>query len=327
MGVLLSSPTAWKQTELARALQDKKQWEKAIDCFREAARLDPGNPWTHYDLGMALNTPGREDEAIGHLQKSVAVGPNSALTRRALGSLLLARDRLKEAVEHLQAAVAFEPNHTETQEALRSALIRLGRLEDARVAWEKALQAGPPEHDAWFGYGELCLFLGKKDEFGSARRELLVRFRDTSDPFVAERVGRACLLLPGSDDELRRAVDLVERALVAADPKYDWARPYFHFAKGLADYRRGRFDEAITTMNGEAKNTNYIGPSSRLVTAMALYRKGNKEEARKTLTAAVESFDWNPKKADGRDAWIPHILRREAEALILPDLSIETKKR
>ena len=53
--------------------------------------------------------------------------------------------------------------------------------------------------------------------------------------------------------------------------------------------------------------------------AMALYRNGNRNEARTALAAAVESYDWSPAKADNRDVWIPHILRREAEALILRD--------
>ena len=66
-------------------------------------------------------------------------------------------------------------------------------------------------------------------------------------------------------------------------------------------------------MSGEAKNTNYIGPSARLVMAMALYRKGSTNEARTALAAAVDSYDWSPAKADNRDVWIPHILRREAE--------------
>jgi serine/threonine-protein kinase len=169
------------------------------------------------------------------------------------------------------------------------------------------------------------LFLGKKDDYCRARSELTARFRDTTDPYVAERVSRACLLLPGSEDEVRQAAGLAERALAAADPKYDWARPYFHFAKGLADYRLGRFDEAIAVMSGDAKDTNYVGPSARLVLAMALYRKGSKDEARAALAAAVESYDWNPTKADRHDAWIPHILRREAETLILPEASGRSK--
>jgi serine/threonine-protein kinase len=192
----------------------------------------------------------------------------------------------------------------------------VGNLDEARAAWKKALEAGPSDHEIWFGYAELCLFLGNMEEFRWTRSELLARFRDTKDPHVTERVGRACLLLPGSEEELREAAVLTEQATTAADPMYDWARPYFHFAKGLADYRLGRFDEAIAAMSGEASKTDYLGPSSTLVTAMALYRKGNTEEAHTALATAVESYDWSSAKADNRDVWIAHILRREAEAMI-----------
>ena len=70
-------------------------------------------------------------------------------------------------------------------------------------------------------------------------------------------------------------------------------------------------------MNGGAASV--MGPCPRLVLAMAQYQKGQKDEARKILTAAVASHDWNDAKATNHDAWITHILRREAEALIKPD--------
>src|SRR4030095_8834590 len=168
-----------------------------------------------------------------------------------------------------------------------------GVLDGAAWAWKRGREGWPSDRDIWFGYAELCLFLGNTEEFRWARSELLARFRDIKDPYVAERGGRACLLLAGSEEELRQAAALTEQATAAADPQYDWARPYFHFAKGLADYRLGRFDTAIAVMSGEAKNSNYIGPSASLVKAMALYRKGNMDEARTTLTAAVESYDWS----------------------------------
>jgi serine/threonine-protein kinase len=138
---------------------------------------------------------------------------------------------------------------------------------------------------------------------------------------VAERTCRACLLLPAADDELRRAADLIDRAL-AADPKsYDWARPYFLFAWGLAEYRRGRFDAAAATMSGPARAVGPgLLPAPGLVLAMARHRQGHPESARQALAAAVLAYDWSAAKADSPDAWICHVLRREAEAMILPGL-------
>jgi serine/threonine-protein kinase len=95
---------------------------------------------------------------------------------------------------------------------------------------------------------------------------------------------------------------------------------YYAFVKGLAEYRLGRFDDAISLMKGEAANATYLGPCPRLVAAMALHRKGQKEQALKALAAAVVSYDWGAAKADSRDPWIIHVLRREAEAMVLPNL-------
>src|SRR5262249_9689730 len=130
--------------------------------------------------------------------------------------------------------------------------------------------------------------------------------------------GRACLLLPGSEDELRTAFALIECAAAPGPPQNEWAKPYFLFAKGLADYRQGRLDSAISLMEREASVV--LGPAPRLGLAMARSRQGKKEDARRTLAAAVLAFDWSAARANGTDAFIFHILRREAESTILPNL-------
>ena len=50
---------------------------------------------------------------------------------------------------------------------------------------------------------------------------------------------------------------------------------------------------------------------------MAQHRLGKKDVALKSLAAAIMSFDWRRDRGDIRDVWICHLLRREAEALIL----------
>src|SRR5262249_30365415 len=151
--------------------------------------------------------------------------------------------------------------------------------------WGKALEAQPPlEHKYWYGYAELCLYLGKEDEYHHARKALLSTFGTTTDPQIAERVARACLLLRAEGNELRQAVTLANRAEAVISSENHWLYPYVQFVKGLADYRQGRFEQAIKVLQGAP--SRLPGPSPRLVLAMALYRSGQKEEAQKTLDAA-----------------------------------------
>ena len=55
---------------------------------------------------------------------------------------------------------------------------------------------------------------------------------------------------------------------------------------------------------------------------MAHYRLGQADKAQSLLANAVVSYDWSPEKIDSREVQICHIIRREAEQTILPDLNM-----
>src|SRR5262249_55237811 len=140
-----------------------------------------------------------------------------------------------------QATSAFDPKSRDSRGPAPLVLMRLGRLPEALVAWKSALKADPPEHEAWHGYAELCLFLGEEAEYRRARRALPENFGATNDPYVAERAGRACLLMSATGDELPKFVAFARRA-AARNSGDQGALPWFHFGYGLADYREGQFD-------------------------------------------------------------------------------------
>jgi serine/threonine-protein kinase len=292
--------------------------DEALDYYRKALALDPGNAKAQTGLGNLLKDMGRLDEALAYFKQAVHDDPRNVWAYVNLGKALTHTGRLDEAADSYQQALAIDPRNPAARDGLRSVLLRQGRGEEGRAAWRKALEADPPEPEAWLGYAELCLFLGQEDEYRRARRDLLDRFGASTDPFLAERIGRACLLLPAPEDELRQAAALLDRAVAAGRSKPDWAYPYFLFGKALAAYRQGRLDRAIAELQGEASLVP--GPNPRLVLAMAQFRQGAKEAARHTLAAAVVAFDWGAAQADNPGAWTCHVLRREAERLILPDL-------
>jgi serine/threonine-protein kinase len=304
--------------DLGEVLRAEGWLDEAIDYHRKALRIDPNYSRAQAALASILMETGRLGEAIDHFRQAVDADRANVGAHLYLGAVLRDSCRLDEAADHYRRAAALDPKNQAAQNGLRSVLLRQGRGEEARATWQTALEPNPPEHDAWFGYAELCAFLGQEEEYGRARRALLERFGASTDPHVAERTGRACLLLHADEDELRKATALIDRAVTVKGSKYEWVYPYFLFAKGLAEYRHGRQDGAIWMMQGGALPV--MGPAPRLVAAMAQHRRGNKAEARKTLAAAVLTYDWSAAQADNLDSWICHVLRREAEALILPNL-------
>jgi tetratricopeptide (TPR) repeat protein/tRNA A-37 threonylcarbamoyl transferase component Bud32 len=305
---------------LAVALWDLHRFEEAADQSRRAIALDPTSAASHARLAYCLESLGRHDEAVEAARLAVRYNPRLADHHSAVAYNLEASRRYVEAADAYRQALALDPKLTDSQEGLRISLIHQGKVDEARLLWTKWIEASPSGSDAWNGYSEFCLFLGQEDEYRRTCRTLLERFGATADPREAERIGRACLLAPCTAGEMMRASALIDRAL--ADEKRHsptWVLPYFYFAKALAEYRSGRLENTIYLMEGDASRV--LGPAPRLVLAMALHRRGRKDDARKALASAIASFDWRPLKADNSHAWICHIFRREAERTILPGLS------
>jgi len=106
---------------------------------------------------------------------------------------------------------------------------------------------------------------------------------------------------------------------VAAGSDSADAVKYLTFLRGLLEFRQGRPEAAVLLLRASAANLpNRPGPL--LVLAMAQFKSGAESEARRTLAAAVRSYNWSAPQADHPTAWVSHVLRREAETLILPGL-------
>ena len=193
-----------------------------------------------------------------------------------------------------------------------------GELDASRVACRTRLESPLSNYEDWEGYAELCLFLDQTDEYRRARCALLDRFGSSIESSIAEGVARICLLLPPSDDELRKATALIDRAMAQEQMKSPATNPQLMFTKGLADYRQGRLDSSISIMRGPANSV--YGPAPRLVLAMAQHMRGRSERLA-TLAAAILSFDWTRSGANDHNKWAFHSLRRQAEAMILPNLA------
>jgi Flp pilus assembly protein TadD len=304
--------------KLGLSLSQADLMEDAVAAFQKVVELDPTAVLTHHILVASLWILGRQDEALDHLRAAIAANPTESNLHRLLGRSLEYKGRYADALPHYRKAVALNPNDKPAQDLLRVLLVHLGQGDEARSTWRAALEAGPPRDDEWCGYTVFCLFLGEEDEYRRARRTLLSHFGASTDPQVAGQTAQACLLLPATEDELRRTVALAERAVAGDRSKYRWHNHHFLVAQGLAEYRQGRFDQAIAAMRGEVADV--LGPASRLVLAMALHQSGRVAEGREALKAAVQGHDWRSDESTDQDNWVFHVLRREAEGMILPNL-------
>jgi tetratricopeptide (TPR) repeat protein len=249
----------------------------------------------------------------------VQLAPKDEVLRISYGDCLVQAGRFAGAAEQFERELEITQDASIRLLVRRKLLLcrlRSGDLDQAEELWRRLLAITPPNQEDWDEYAEFCLYQGRQDEYRATCRTLIEHFGATENAHVAERTGRACLLSPASGEVLEEATALIDRALADQMANPDWSGPYYLFAKGLAEYRHGRLESAISITDGPASPA--LQPAPRLVSAMARHRLGREEEALRTFAEAIRAGDWEKSRATDREKWIYHILRREAEALMLP---------
>jgi serine/threonine-protein kinase len=302
---------------LANALNEGAPAEEVGTMLREAQQRYPADFWSNYQLADFLRRD-HPQEAAGYFRAAVAVRPTNDRAYAMLARTLRDAGDAGGAIDAFRKATALNPNQPVSRDLARILASR-GRLEEARIAWGDILKRDPSDHEPWYGYAQLCLFLGKEQEYRRARGEILDRFAAPDEWVVAERTSLASLLLPAAGDELRRTVALADRAVEIGPKPTDPHYAFVQFVKGLSEYRQGHWKQALPWLREAAsKLPNRAGP--RIVLAMAQHQSGATAEARRNLAAAVAAYNWKVSQADHPTVWVSHALRREAEAMMLPNL-------
>src|SRR5262245_37847490 len=291
---------------------------EALALLEEAQRRHPGDFWINYLLGHFWEKE-RPQLAVGYFRAAVAVRPTDEAYVR-LATALRASGDADGAAHAFRRAMELNPVFAAARDQAGPQAPR-GGLEEARVTWAKILDGNPPDHSSWYGYAQLCLFLRDEKAFRHHRAAMLDRFGGAATEwYEAERISLACLLRPAEGDELKRVLGMVNRAAEIGPKAPHFDNAYIQFIQGLAEYRQGRPAQAIAALQVAAtKLSNRAGP--RLALALAQYRSGSTADARRNLVAAVQAHDWSDTQSDPPTIWVNHVLRREAEGLILPNLA------
>jgi serine/threonine-protein kinase len=322
--VLAAAPEAAAQPSvilsgLCGSLLAHNYREEALAVLSEAQRHFPGDFWINYLLGHFWERE-RPQLAVGYFRVALAVRPTSDQAYSRLANALRDSGDADGAIHAYRKAIELNPD-ADLMRDLAKLLTTRGKLEAVRAAWAKDLDRNPPDYASWYGYSQLCLFLGDEAAYRRNRSAMLDRFEGTAKEwYECERISLACLLRPAAADEMNRVVEMVNRAAAIGPKPPHRDHAYIRFIQGLAEYRKGRPAEAIALLEPAATAlSDRAGP--RMALAMAQFQAGLRAQARRTLVSAVKAYDWNEMKSDPPTIWVNHVLRREAEALILPNLA------
>jgi Tfp pilus assembly protein PilF len=202
-------------------------------------------------------------------------------------------------------------------------LARHGQWEEGIAAASKFMERQPQD---FRGYHLLAAFLVQTDNragYEDVCAKICARFAGTSNPVTAERMARACLLLPRPGANLKVPCELAEKAVTAGSGDAEHF-PFCQFCKALAEYRQGHWDGAALWAERAAGNPV---PGTRAVScavlAMARHQLGQSDNARSSLKECIGIVEKSlPKLEDGDldgdwHDWITvHALLAEAQQII-----------
>jgi tetratricopeptide (TPR) repeat protein len=220
--------------ELGRSCFTARRYTDARAAFENAVRINPGSDSSWYNLGGTLRALNRQDEALSAYRKAVSIKPDYALAHREIGRILFAKKDLRGATEAFENALRYNPGDLASLRELGAAQSEAGNFAAAENSFARALQAAPADAQTNYNMAVVKLGLNKNTEALSFARAAFESNR--TNAVYAYTVGLACEAL--GDSDLAAAA---YRNAASLDARY--LRPRINL--GSLYLARNDFDNAI----------------------------------------------------------------------------------
>jgi tetratricopeptide (TPR) repeat protein len=214
-----------------------------------------------------------------------------------LGDLYAAEKDWEQAIAEYRKLVTSQPADGALLTKLAAAYQRAGRTREA-VPYLARTAAANPDNTLLFGkVAALQAWFGQDKELAATCRWGLALAKNSSVPETADRVAKACCLLPSTDKApIEAALALARQAVQLGKDSPNL--PWFQMALGMAEYRSGHFAEADAALIAAAKGVKdnpHLTGTSAFYRAMSLFRQGKQDEARTLAVSAAATMKPLPK--------------------------------
>ncbi len=280
----LSAPEAvGNQAEALRGLGEirrrQQRYDEAVDFFRRASLLDPGDIKARVGLSQSLRGLKNYQEALVESEKALALDPNNLAARVIHAQLLGDNNRPDDAAKELDALVASLPEKPlpETYAALAQAFVGLHNYDAALQILGRGHQDYPTDAFISRNLAETLTYSKRWDEAITAWDALIAVDAQDADSYL----GKARVYNYSSRED--QAEPLYRRVLEIEPDNYQ-ARVE------LADIvgRRGNWPEAITLYQA-ALEKNQGDLPTRVELSRVLRYSGRYAEAEQELNKVLET--------------------------------------
>jgi eukaryotic-like serine/threonine-protein kinase len=258
---------------LGGAYLDLDRIDDAIATYREAARIKPGDAQALSGIGGALNWFGRHGEAAVSYREALRLDPDDVPSLLGMGAAVEELGRPDEAIEFYRRAMRNAPDDASTHHSLSTVLRATGRLEEAVAEAREAVRLRPDDAALLSNLGWSLANSGHFDEAEAAYRDALKNRPNSASTLN----GLAWLLVsyPGHFGQNPHEAVAMARRAVELGSRF----PTNVNTLGVALYRAGMLDEAVTILRRSALLNRGKDASDWFFLAMACWRRGEFGEA------------------------------------------------
>jgi len=222
----------------------------------------------------------------------------------------LMRDRAAK----LSAQIAGKKDDAALFRARAGAYSSLGEFDKASSDLTTAISLDPLDYEQWLHGACVLAYLKDTRAFNDHCQSMVDRFKGR------RCAAQCCLLVPESPVELKVIIDAADSAAASEEGSIiGWSA----ITKGLAEFRRGRYEQAIdwAAKGRDANHEPEEKIEAQLIIAMANHKLGRNDQAQAAFAEAADQIDKDlPHLGTGENIvvnWLVcHILFREAKDLI-----------
>jgi tetratricopeptide (TPR) repeat protein len=180
---------------------DAKQYDRALELFRQAAAADPKDYAAHFQLALAYSMLGRDGDAIPQYKTALELHPGMYEAELNLGLSLMRANHPAEAADQFRAAAEQRPKEFRPSLGLAQALYDTDRFPEAEAAYQKALALDSRSAAAESGLAMSLIRQKRADDAAPHVQQAFVLDRSYRAGFIAlaelyESAGRAAEAIP-----------------------------------------------------------------------------------------------------------------------------------
>ena len=131
----------------------KKEYDKAIEYYKNALEIDPKYVAACYDIGYIYKEKKEYAKAIEYYNKALEINPDYADAWQGLALSYFHKKEYDKAIKYYENALEVDPEYAATWQGLGVAYERKKEYDKAIECYKNALKSGSELADSWHGLG------------------------------------------------------------------------------------------------------------------------------------------------------------------------------